>query len=368
MKMRADSGKELGIELLRLLCMLMIVSLHVLSGSGGGGVLTCSEPLSANWYTAWIWESIALQAVNCFGIISGYVQSRKRDLSWSIRKFAQFCIYIFLMNLAVSLICCSVGWSGFTLRGLIYCLPWKSSLWYVQAYLQLILLIPLLNLAIERITIDRKHLLLICAGGLLSLIGPLLFQSDYVLLKNGYSAVWLSALYLIGGILKKGSAEGAFKPRAVKLIVLGVLFCALAFLSKLIPEAVHYNRSGEYSPFGQFFVYISPFVLLTAVCTFLLFSKIKRTAPNWLVLISNASLGVYVIHKHPVINARFVANASNSFALLPTSAMCAKTAFLIFGVFFGSLLASIPITFLCNKISGMIIAPVSKKPEAGRRP
>ena len=62
--------RNYGIDLLRIVSMLMVVVLHVL---GQGGVLKTSTPLSIGYSVAWILEIAAYCAVNCYALISGYV-------------------------------------------------------------------------------------------------------------------------------------------------------------------------------------------------------------------------------------------------------------------------------------------------------
>lgn len=65
--------RESGIEILRMTSMLMVVTLHVL---GAGGILDTVEPLSLNYAVCWFLEIANYGAVNCFGLISGYVYTR----------------------------------------------------------------------------------------------------------------------------------------------------------------------------------------------------------------------------------------------------------------------------------------------------
>ena len=62
--------RNYGIDLLRMILMLMVVILHVL---GHGGVLDATTPLSAKYCVSWLIESFAYCAVNCYALISGYV-------------------------------------------------------------------------------------------------------------------------------------------------------------------------------------------------------------------------------------------------------------------------------------------------------
>ena len=63
--------RQLNYEILRILAMLMIVSLHYFSK---GGLLSSpiSNPISATGYTVWLLEAFCLVAVNVYVLISGY--------------------------------------------------------------------------------------------------------------------------------------------------------------------------------------------------------------------------------------------------------------------------------------------------------
>ena len=64
-----------GIDLLRMTAMWMVVILHILNK---GGVLAAAAPLSAGQGTARLLETAAYCAVNCYGLISGYVGVQRR--------------------------------------------------------------------------------------------------------------------------------------------------------------------------------------------------------------------------------------------------------------------------------------------------
>ena len=62
--------RNYGIDLLRIVSMMMVVLLHVL---GQGGILDGSDPLTVKSETAWLLEIGAYSAVNIYAMISGYV-------------------------------------------------------------------------------------------------------------------------------------------------------------------------------------------------------------------------------------------------------------------------------------------------------
>ena len=89
-----------GVDLLRILSMFMVVVLHVL---GQGGILVAQVPFDYGWVLCWTLESACFCAVNCFGIISGYVS---RAVTLSIRacffRWAQVAFYSVLLTIFTS--------------------------------------------------------------------------------------------------------------------------------------------------------------------------------------------------------------------------------------------------------------------------
>ena len=67
--------RNYGIDLLRIVSMIMIVTLHVL---GKGGVLKNTVPLSYRYEVAWFLETASYCAVNCYAINSGYVAVKSK--------------------------------------------------------------------------------------------------------------------------------------------------------------------------------------------------------------------------------------------------------------------------------------------------
>lgn len=70
--MSKNDSRNYGIDLLRIICMLSVVILHILAH--GGVLQIASSPIGFS--AAWLWEILAYPAVNCFVMISGLVGYR----------------------------------------------------------------------------------------------------------------------------------------------------------------------------------------------------------------------------------------------------------------------------------------------------
>ena len=65
-----QNGRNYGIDLLRIISMVMIQILHIL---GNGGILNASIGAPVRNNVAWFLEIASYCAVNCYALISGYV-------------------------------------------------------------------------------------------------------------------------------------------------------------------------------------------------------------------------------------------------------------------------------------------------------
>ena len=86
-----DSERNYGIDLLRIICMVMIVIHHVLLH---GGILREVEWFCPQYKEAWFLEAGVFCAVNAYGIISGYVgnifRKKKKTFLFSIVTLCHF--------------------------------------------------------------------------------------------------------------------------------------------------------------------------------------------------------------------------------------------------------------------------------------
>ena len=76
--------RNMGVELFRIVSMILVVMLHVL---GHGGVYARTELLSDNYKVAWFMEAFAYCSVNCYALISGYANVKS---GFKFRRFVRW--------------------------------------------------------------------------------------------------------------------------------------------------------------------------------------------------------------------------------------------------------------------------------------
>ena len=135
--------RNYGIDLLRIVSMMMVVLLHVL-GQGG------SDPLTVKSETAWLLEIGAYSAVNIYAMISGYVgYGRKYKYSGLVYLYFQVLFY----TVPTTIIFYIYRPELVNLKGkreLLFPFAYNTY-WYFTAYFCLAFFIPFLNMMLERL-------------------------------------------------------------------------------------------------------------------------------------------------------------------------------------------------------------------------
>ena len=72
----AVSGRNYGVDLLRIVAMFYVIVLHVL---GRGGALAASDSGSSQYAVSWLMETWAYCAVDCFALISGFAAYSEKE-------------------------------------------------------------------------------------------------------------------------------------------------------------------------------------------------------------------------------------------------------------------------------------------------
>lgn len=307
-KMNADGKRMANFELLRILAMLMVVTMHFLSRTGalpaaGLGMLPKEREILGV-----IVESFCIVAVNVYVLLSGYFLSEK---SFSFRRLVRLLCQILFYTLLIPPVLAALGVLSLSEALNPYhlwnCLfPVESGhYWFVTAYVVMILFSPVLNAAAKALTRRQLKATILCLLFFFSFgksLSPFPFAAD----RYGYDFGWFLCLYLIAAYLRKhGSAWLYGKKRGAALylgscagiaaLALGSLFlCAeTGILEYYTSVPFHYNfilcLTGALGLFGFFAGLRIPEGGMSAA--------VRRISPG--------VFGVYLIHEHADISARW---------------------------------------------------------------
>ena len=87
-----NSDRNYGIDLLRVIAMIMVVCLHVLLY---GMDINAIPSGTVNYYIAWALEAVCYAAVNIYGLISGFCLCERKT---SVRKLIELWLQIFFYS------------------------------------------------------------------------------------------------------------------------------------------------------------------------------------------------------------------------------------------------------------------------------
>lgn len=290
--------RNYGIDLLRMLLMFMVVILHVL---GQGGILDAARPLSSQYNAAWLIETFAYCAVNCYGIITGYVYYNSK---YKISSLFQICLQAWLYSVGIAACVWILRPEHFSLSSLLFFgFPVSHRLyWYLSAYVGLFFIIPFLNSGINSLTKHQTKVLLFVSFLLFTVL-PTLSEQDPFGTNRGYSTFWLACLYVVGACIQKyGWAETFASSRAMLIYLASVL---LSWGWKIGYESI---VGWETSPCIDLISYTSPTIVVAAIALFFVFKnmKISSKLSVFISIFSSAAFGVYLIHEHEMIIANIM--------------------------------------------------------------
>lgn len=292
--------RNYGIDLLRIFSMFLIVILHAL---GHGGVILNAIEGTNQCSVSWFIEIFSYCAVDCFGIISGYVGFGNKKNGFSINRYVRLWLEVSFYCVIIATVIKCTGLLELSLKDLLMS-PFpivNGSYWYFTAYTGLFILAPLINEGVAGCNdkvLKEKMLLIV-----LIFTGVNLFV-DRFSLENGYSVIWLCILYYIGAVLKKCNlTRNISKSKYLLIACLCIVFTWLVFLTRVDVKVG--NLSFTYL---SMISYVSPTILIVAVIYVVIFSRMKFTNKTQSIIkfMSSSSFAIYLINDNPYIREVFI--------------------------------------------------------------
>lgn len=300
-----DKGRSYGVDVLKVMAMLFICTHHVLVH---GGVLDASVPGSMSYALAWLMYGVTSCGVNVFAMTSGYLGGhRKFKLSSAVMHWLQVVFYTAAITLAALLL-----WPGTVDKQALLnavCPVSFQQYWYVTAYFCMLFFTPVLNQAITSLS---KGELCSCIAGILLLLSVQQtgLQFDIYGANNGYSALWLMVMYLLGGLWRRVQGDA---PKAAPM--LGVVMACVCFVGMwLFKGFVESKGMQEAVKETLLMRYTSPLMVMAAVGLMVFCTGLRApcsAAARMAAVLANTTFGVYLLHDHPMIREHVM---SGSFA------------------------------------------------------
>ncbi|HJD22058.1 MAG TPA: acyltransferase [Candidatus Gemmiger faecigallinarum] len=285
-------GRESGLELLRILCMLFIIADHYAGQSGAAVYDTLPHALFFSALGAG-----SRLGCDIFVVLGAWFLCRQ---PFRTRRALGLWLSLWLYTVPLTLLCWFIPGSGVglgTLRWAMFPVS-TQQLWFVAQYILLLLLSPALNLLLRAAPRPAMR-------GLLAAVGVFLVGYPTLFAEDGIFGDWLWSfvfLYLLVGYLR-------FYPdnRLSRLMQAPAApWLALAFVAALTAGRGAAQWLGVGGKVMQYLEYYRTALgaapnLLCALAFFFAFQKLRLGSVGAVNRLASATLGVYVIHQTPAV-------------------------------------------------------------------
>lgn len=334
--MTTGSKRRANFELLRIVAILMIISLHYLVKGGAAVPFPFAAKEHAAGVFAWLIESFCIVAVDCYVLISGYfcVES-----AWKPGRVVSLLCQVLFYSLLVPVILLLTGvvspgelaiydWIGFVL-------PFGTEhYWFATAYLVMYLFAPFLSAGIQKMKKRDLQILLTLLLIFFSLektIVPMYLATD----RYGYDFGWFLCLFVTAGYIRLyGISWLEKRSHAVGLYgisCLGIWMLSL-FSNTLGKEIEVFARYADMP-----YTYNHLLCLTGAVSLFYVFQNVslrEGRVADAIRLLAPCTFGVYLLHEHILVRYRWLEwlkadQVKESFLFLPHMIGCVLLVYVI---------------------------------------
>ena len=342
-------SRNMSIELLRIILMLMIVTLHYL---GHGGMLESIPAGGKRYIFVWTLETFSYLGVNGFVLISGYYLAGS---SFKMKKLITLILQIVFTSAAIYFIFVGMGLAPFTkthLFGAFFPVI-TGKYWFATSYIGLYCLFPFLNMVIRTATRQQMRILVCLLSAMFcswnAFFPPLTIMST----NGGYNVVWLVCLYFFAAYLR---LYWNYRINKYFYLVGSVLCCVFVAWRKCMGS-------------NAFLSYVSVPITVASILLFLFFREvtIKNPAGNKIIyFISSLTFGVYLISDNIWVRSVLYTKILHTNLYFATAKIIYIIPASILAIFVGSMLleevrkllfqpliSSAAFQKLCDRISGL---------------
>ena len=285
-----------GIDLLRIVLMLLIITGHLLVHTDIRSDVTA---FSSKWVFTWIYQTVIVCAVNCFVLITGYF-SNVNTYNIRVKKIVLLYGQVLFYSVVMYSVLVLLGEVDFSIVGMIHSIfpVMSGQYWFFSSFILLMLLMPFINHMLGRLNdycLKALTVIIIVVFYILPVFSIVFMQFD---LTEGMGIIGFITLYVIGCSLKRLDIHLS----RLKCIVGLFINCTVVFASKIALTYV-INALQIDAGSGLLYHYNSIFQLINAVLLLLLFKQINLKGKIATVssFVGSSVFGIYLLHEHPDI-------------------------------------------------------------------
>lgn len=294
-------NRNSSFELMRIICMIMIVTWHVILH---GNILDHTTGLTKNLFELVL--IVLTVNVNCFALVFGYYQ---HDKKFSKNKFLSLLFMGWFYKIFIMFIFSKLGLYSINSFDILSALiPLKfSDYWFLTAYLGLYLLTTYVNILLANLSQKQHKNFIILLFFMFSIISTVTNQNTFT--NGGCTILNLFMLYVIGAYFNKYPLKSnyhfeKFDIRKIR-IILGTIFIfstIFSFLSYEYSKSLIDSNSVIFSQIGNYinnsiYRFSNPFVIVQSVTFFLLFETFNFNN-KYINYLSQYVFGIYLLHEN----------------------------------------------------------------------
>ena len=327
------SKRQTNFELLRIVAMLMIITLHYIVK---GFAVTNDADRTLMFYAMRLIEAFCIVAVNCYVLISGYFLV---ESEWKagriISLLAQILFYSLLIP--VAMICIGMlSWSDLgTYDWIGFILPIETEhYWFATSYVIMYIFAPVLAAgarSMNKKTLQKVILALLLFLSVGKSVFPVYLETD----KYGYNYGWFLALFLVAAYLRLYCPEWLKNRGNAISIYISSSLCIFAL--SLIADVLG-KKIDAFSYYWEMpYTYNHVLCLIGSIGLFSAFKNIKISegkAAGIIRRLAPYTFGVYLLHEHILVRYKWpawlnVESVRGTWQVLPHMVGCVVIIYLL---------------------------------------
>lgn len=277
-----------NIELLRIILILIII-MHHLIVHGVNLKLMKNGQLEMNNINiqAMFINTFIIIGVNVFIFISGYY-----GIKFKIIKLIKLIGEMIFYSLIINLIFIISGINELNLKMIISSLLPIKIWWFLTCYIILLVVSPYLNIIIDNSNKIEQYILILILTVIICVFGTTGVLPNIVPYSDGYNLWNCIYIYLLARVLRQN-----LKLESVKLSIFGYLISSIINFIIIVFAWKYINSQFAWRLLG----YNNPLIIIASVFFFYIFKNIKLKNSKLINAIAKSTLGIYMIHEHPLV-------------------------------------------------------------------
>ena len=294
-EIKETKKRNIGLDSLRIISMIMIVFLHYL---GKGGLLDIKNTSNTYHVIYYFIEALCIISVNCYVLISGYFLIKSK-FKW--KKVLQLWLETLFYSISIYFIIVVLGLKELDIKGIVKSLfpIITKEYWFIYIYIIMYILSPFLNKLINNINKKEYQKLLIILIICFSIISML--PDAYTLdSSHGYGIIWFICLYLIAGYIRIYDIPNKLKlNKSFYFLLIYFIFGIIVTIGMLASDIIG-NYLGKVTFRDKFISYNNIFILIESIALFMYFKQLDIKSSKLIKVIefiAPLTLAVYLIHE-----------------------------------------------------------------------